>query len=47
MWYFRMSTLGIKKKREEKIMKKRVLAMVMTAVMSVMTLGGCGADSTT
>lgn len=28
-------------------MKKRVLAMVMTAVMSVMTLGGCGADSTT
>ena len=28
-------------------MKKRVLAMVMTAVMSVMALGGCGADSTT
>lgn len=28
-------------------MKKRALAMVMTAVMSVMALGGCGADSTT
>ena len=28
-------------------MKKRALAMVMTAVMSVMTLGGCGADSAT
>ena len=27
-------------------MKKRVLAMVVTALMSVMTLGGCGADST-
>lgn len=28
-------------------MKKRALAMVMTAVMSVMTLGGCGEDSAT
>ena len=28
-------------------MKKRALAMVMAAVMSVMTLGGCGAESTT